>query len=300
MEENNTNSNNNAENKTKSKKHSRLKMSFIAISLAAIIGVVSYFIKTFPHNIEGSISDVTTNNEENTLFDEILDLDETIGIENTETNEIEMYQVEDAIKLLENRIDISNQIKKLDIKKDNLKELDENLKGDVLNLINDNEVSTLIELYNDEDNNKIEKARIAQQLVYVEEINNKWLESNGIPTSKSILSRVISAGAIQAYGTFKPEEYSDVVRIDLEKDSIIKKVELQDSVSGEKDSIIILPIITDEYYDAYKDLYRLCNLEDLEIEDTIKEVNKALNDAKRCINKSLVNAKTNMFTYTKN
>ena len=290
----------NEEPKKEKKKHKGLKRSAIAIALAAIIAVCGSIVKSLPNKVEGTVSDVISKNEDTSLFDEILDLDETIGVTNPETEEIEKIQVEDAIRLLEDKIDISKKIKNLKIKNDNLKELSNHEKNVTLKFLEENGIDALIELYNTDSNNKIEKARFAQQLLYINEVNNKWLELNGIPVSKSILTRIISSGAIQAYGTFDPKDYEEVIELDLESNSLFKKIVFNDPISGEKDKISLMPILADEYYDAYNELEDLSTAKNENIDDIYDHANKSLNIAKRCINKELKKDKIFVYTHKNN
>ena len=282
--------------KTEKKGHKKAKRSVIAIALAALIAVGGSFIKTSPHNIEGSLTDFVNNNKETTLFDEILDLDETIGIKNVETGEIEKVQVEDAIKILEEKASIDEKIADLKIKNDDLNELPEESKKATLKFLNENGIDAIIELYNDKNNTKIDKARIAQQLLYIKESNAEWLKENGAPVSISILTRVLSAGSIDAYGTFTPEEYT-VCNFDSKIDDHIKEITLVDPVSGEKDKIVLLPIVAEEYYKAYKELQFITNKKEIKEDEVLEIVNDTLNLSKRCINKQL--DQDGIITYTK-
>lgn len=295
MEENKNVENQVEETKTK-KGHKKVKRSAIAIALAALIAVGGSFVKTSPHNIEGSLSDFVNNNKETTLLDEILDLDETIGVTNIETGEIEKVQVEDAITLLEEKISVDKKIDELNINTTGLNELPEDAKKKTLQFLNENGLDAIIELYNDKDNTKIDKARIAQQLIFIRENNNEWLKENGIPVSQSILTRVLSAGAISSYGTFTPEEYN-VCNFDTDLDSHIKEIVLKDPVSGEQDKIVLLPILSDEYYKAYRTLQLLTVKKDFNDNQVIEMVNNTLNISKRCINKEI--KQDGIITYTK-
>ena len=268
------------------KKHKGLKRPLIAIALAALIAVCGSFVKTSPHNIKGNLTDFVNENAEDTLFDDILDLDETIGIKNIETGEIEQIQVEDAIKVLEERSSIDEKIKALNIKNNNLNELTEETKKKTMEFYNENGIDAIIDLYKDKDNNKIEKARIAQQLLFIKVENEIWLQENGIPVSKSILKRIISAGAIKSYGTFSPKEY-EVVELPEEKTGLFKEVFINDPVSGERDKIILSPIITEEYYKAYDEYQDISSKNNYTEEQIIKIVKDTLNYSKRCINKEL-------------
>ena len=209
-------------------------------------------------------------------------------------------QVEDAVKMLEDITIDNKKIKELNIKGENLNELDELRKAAALKIYKDNGIDTVIELYNDSDNSKIDKARIAQQLLYIEDTNNKWLETNGVALSQSLLKRVISAGMIDAYGTFKPNEYT-VVDLNNVNNGVIKEVILKDEISGAEDSIKLLPILTDEYYDALNLYQVIIDNEYNEKEYSLKEikdlVSASLNASKRCVNKELVD--NGVFSYTK-
>ena len=282
--------------KTTKKTHKRGRRSLIAIALAALIAVGGSFVKTSPHNIEGSLSDFVNDNKEATLFDEILDLDETVGIRNLETGEIEQIQVEEAIKLLEEKVDISEKIKDLKITNTELNELDDEAKKKTNKFLNENGIDTIIELYNDDKNTKIDKARIAQQILYIEKNNNEWLKENGIPISSSLLTRILSAGAIDSYGTFTPEEYN-VCKFDSKIDDHIKEITLVDPISGAKDKIVLYPIVSEEYYKAYKELQFITNKKEFKDDEITTVINDTLNLSKRCINKELDN--DGLFTYTK-
>ena len=282
---------NNNEEKTTKKNHKGLRRSLIAISLAVIISVCGSIVKTYPQTIDDELDD---------LIDDILDLDETVGVVNIKTGEVEEMQVEDAVKMLEDITIDNKKIKELNIKGENLNELDELRKAAALKIYKDNGIDTVIELYNDSDNSKIDKARIAQQLLYIEDTNNKWLETNGVALSQSLLKRVISAGMIDAYGTFKPNEYT-VVDLNNVNNGVIKEVILKDEISGAEDSIKLLPILTDEYYDALNLYQVIIDNEYNEKEYSLKEikdlVSASLNASKRCVNKELVD--NGVFSYTK-
>ena len=270
----------------KEKKHKGIKRPIIAIALAAIIAVCGSFVKTSPHSIKGNLTDFVNDNSEDTIFDEILDLDETIGIKNIETGEIEQVQVEDAIKTLEEKSSIDEKIKELKIKNNNLNELTEEAKKKTLEFYNENGIDAIIDLYKDDNNNKIEKARIAQQLLFIQDENELWLQENGIPVSKSILKRIISAGAIKSYGTFSPKEY-EVCELTEEKTGLFKEIFINDPISGEKDKIILSPIIAEEYYRAYDEFQDISSNNNFTKEQIIKVVKDTLNYSKKCINKEL-------------
>ena len=270
----------------KEKKHKGIKRPIIAIALAALIAVCGSFIKTSPHNIKGSLTDFVNENTEDTIFDNILDLDETIGIMNTESGEIEQIQVEDAIKTLEEKSSIEEKIKALKINNNNLNELSEEAKKKTIEFYNENGIDTMIDLYKDKNNNKIEKARIAQQLLFIQNENELWLKENGIAVSKSILKRIISSGAIKSYGTFSPEEY-EVCELTEEKSGLFKEIFINDPISGEKDKIVLLPIIAEEYYRAYDEFQEISSKNNYTKEQIIKVVNDTLDYSKRCINKEL-------------
>ena len=180
LEENNLEETKLEEKKEETKKgNKKFKKSAIAIALAALITVCGSLIKTSPHEIEGSLTDFVNNNKETTLFDDILDLDEEVGVKNIETGDIEKKQVEDAIKELEEKISVDEKIDNLKIKKGVYNELSDEAKKSTIEFFNENGIDTMIELYNDKENNKIEKARIAQQLLYVQEYNSESLKENG-------------------------------------------------------------------------------------------------------------------------
>lgn len=270
--------------------------SLIAIALAAIITVCGTAIKTFPHTIDDSFKNMLDNNKETSIFDDILNLDETIGIENIESGEIEQVQVEDAITKLEERSLINEKINNLHLKRDQLNDIREESKNSILDFYEENGIDVIIDIYKNKDNSKIDKARIAQQLIFIQDENNKWLNSNGILVSKSILKRLLAAGSIEAYGTFTPEEYN-CCEFNLDNSGFLKEIILNDSISGVKDNIVLFPIITDEYYNAYEILQEISTKSAFEPEEIYEIVNKTLNTTKRCLNKELVD--NGLFTYTK-
>ena len=286
------------ETKTKvdNKKTNKKKSVLIGLGLTAIIIVCGSFIKSFPLSINEDVHTIIENNEDDILFDDILDLEETIGIENIETGEIEQYQVEDAIEILEEKSNINDKIQKLNLQKYELNELSEEAKENALEFLEENGIDAIIELYRDKNNTKIEKARIAQQLLYIQEINNQWIYSNAVPVSKSILNRLIASGAIDAYGEpFTEEDYKICEFIDNK--AIFKKVELNDEISGQKDSIIITPILASEYMNAFNHLQYLETTEEFSEEDKLNIAKKTLSITKKCCNKKLI--KKGIFTYTK-
>jgi len=289
LEENNLEETKLEEKKEETKKgNKKFKKSAIAIALAAIIAVCGSLVKTSPHEIEGSLTDFVNNNKETTLFDDILDLDEEVGVKNTETGDIKKIQLEDAIIELEEKISVDEKIDNLKIKKGVYNELSDEAKKSTIEFFNENGIDTMIELYNDKNNNKIEKARIAQQLLYVQEYNSEWLKENGVKLSESILSRVISAGVIDSYGTFTPEEYKICsIGYHPEDKGVLRKVILEDPISGERDSVVFLPVFAEEYYKAYGELQLIASKKDFSEEEVTDIVKDTLNISKRCINKQL-------------
>ena len=289
LEENNLEETKLEEKKEETKKgNKKFKKSAIAIALAALITVCGSLIKTSPHEIEGSLTDFVNNNKETTLFDDILDLDEEVGVKNIETGDIEKKQVEDAIKELEEKISVDEKIDNLKIKKGVYNELSDEAKKSTIEFFNENGIDTMIELYNDKNNNKIEKARIAQQLLYVQEYNSEWLKENGVKLSESILGRVISSGVIDSYGTFTPEEYNICyIGFHPEDKGILRKVILKDPISGERDSVVFLPVFAEEYYKAFGELQLIASKQEFSKEEVNDIVKDTLNISKRCINKKL-------------
>ena len=262
LEENNLEETKLEEKKEETKKgNKKFKKSAIAIALAALITVCGSLIKTSPHEIEGSLTDFVNNNKETTLFDDILDVDEEVGVKNIETGDIEKKQYN---------------------------ELSDEAKKSTIEFFNENGIDTMIELYNDKNNNKIEKARIAQQLLYVQEYNSEWLKENGVKLSESILGRVISSGVIDSYGTFTPEEYNICyIGFHPEDKGILRKVILKDPISGERDSVVFLPVFAEEYYKAFGELQLIASKQEFSKEEVNDIVKDTLNISKRCINKKL-------------
>ena len=272
----------------------------LAISLAAFITVCGGVVKTLPRSINDSFSEIVNKNSKELLIDDIYELDEEVGVVNVATGKVEKVQFEDAVKMLEDSYEVDKKINDLDIKETELNELDDLHKSAAMKIFKENGLDTIIELYNDKDNNKIEKARIAQQLLYIQKMNDEWLAANGITLSQSLLKRVISAGAIEAYGTFTANEY-DVCDLSDTDNGFVKEIKLVDNVSGAKDKIVLLPIIADEYYTALGEYDKLLKNEEAKKEYTIEEtkdiVKETLNNVKRCCNKKLVN--NGSFTYIK-
>ncbi len=269
----------------------------LSITLATVIAAGGCVIKGMPHFINESMDDVLEDNKEMTLFDDVLALDETVGVTNISTGEVEQIQVEDAIRMLEEKANTLETLKSISITEKDLIELTDESKQATIDFYNENGIDAIIELYNDDENNTIEKARIAQQLLYIEEYDKAWLKENGIPLSNSILTRVISAGAIDAYGTFEPIDYK-VCEFDTVNRGAIKEVLLNDPVSGATDKIVLLPVLAEEYNEAYAKLQLISTKKEFTEDETLLMVNETLNVTKRCINKELV--KGNVFTYTKN
>ena len=282
--------------KKKKKNQNKMNKSLIAIPLSFIIATFALIYKTSPRTLKDSFIDILDNSKETSLFDEILNLDETIGVENPENGEIEQIQVEDAITILEEKSLINEKINKLHLNRNHLNELPEESKKSIIEFLNENGIDIIIDIYNNKDNTKIDKARIAQQLIYIQDENNKWLKSNGIAVSESILRRVLSAGTIESYGTFSPEEYNNC-EFNIDDTGLIKRIVLNDQISGAKDSIILLPIIAEEYYRAYENLQELLSKSAFEQEEINELVKETLDNSKKCINKEL---KSNgLITYTK-
>ena len=62
---------------------------------------------------------------------------------------------------------------------------------------------------------------------------------------------------------------------------------INDPISGEKDKIILSPIIAEEYYRAYDEFQDISSNNNFTKEQIIKVVKDTLNYSKKCINKEL-------------
>lgn len=266
------------------KRKKRDKKTTLAFFLAAVIIAISaYFIKGQPTDLsDETLLGITDELSDTTYFDEILASDEKVEIGTIEAEEVEEVYLRDAVATLENYVKVAEEIEKLNIDKNiKLKELTDEAKVNAMKSLEEEGIDTLIELYNDKDNNEIEKARIAQQLLYIESENNKWLHANGLELTESILNRVIKSGAIYAYGTLAPNEYSECVI--TEEDAAVKNITIVDPQSGAKDYIKVTPLCH-EYNNAIKVLNKIKATKQ-NSKNEIDLIIDGLNAAKRCVNK---------------
>lgn len=203
-------------------------------------------------DVDLSLEETVDLNSDNTLLDNI---DDTITIDGEEVSLI------NASDILEDKINIYNTLKLVDFSLyDDLKPLDVTSIEEVKNLSLE-EVNEYINTLNSKDddfNSKLEKGRIAQKLLYLEDYLSDFLENNTYGILESVMLTTIKTSVA---ATLEITDYENI-RIEPLTDEMKYTLTYYDEITGNS-----IPL----YVEAgggflYKDLDTLYDLQSSEDE----------------------------------
>ncbi len=203
-------------------------------------------------DVDLSLEETVDLNSDNTLLDNI---DDTITIDGEEVSLI------NASDILEDKINIYNTLKLVDFSLyDDLKPLDVTSIEEVKNLSLE-EVNEYINTLNSKDddfNSKLEKGRIAQKLLYLEDYLSDFLENNTYGILESVMLTTIKTSVA---ATLEITDYENI-RIEPLTDEMKYTLTYYDEITGNS---IPLYVEAGEGF-LYKDLDTLYDLQSSEDE----------------------------------